>query len=37
VLPDNVDRLNVSELLDEARAELGRDTGVLAREEAWVL
>jgi Fe-S-cluster-containing dehydrogenase component len=37
VLPAEVDRLNVSELLDEARAELGRDPGAPSQEEAWVL
>jgi Fe-S-cluster-containing dehydrogenase component len=37
VLPAEVDRLDVSKLLKEARAELGRPASKEAREEAWVV
>jgi Fe-S-cluster-containing dehydrogenase component len=37
VLPADVDRLDVTALLDEARADLGQPTAGQEREEAWVL
>jgi Fe-S-cluster-containing dehydrogenase component len=37
VLPVDADRLNVTALVDEARAELGRSTASSAQADAWVL
>ena len=37
VLPDETPRLDVSALLAEAEATLGRVAGARDREEAWVL
>ena len=37
VLPAETDRLDVSALLDEARADLGRAPSTGERQDAWVL